>query len=124
MNWTDQSEKYPYRVKLGYNELGYNELGYNELGYNELGYNEHPVIMNKLYTLGWLGSFYGYIFPVLTNKTRLYLKNLAGPEQFVITEFDCICFSNSLGKKAWVSKSMPKCVVNCCSCDQEYHLPQ
>ena len=28
-----------------------------KLGYNELGYNEHPVITNKVKTLGWFGSF-------------------------------------------------------------------
>ena len=28
-----------------------------KLGYNELGYNEHPVITNKLNTLGWYKSF-------------------------------------------------------------------
>ena len=33
------------------------KLGYNELGYNELGYNEHPVITNKMNSIGWFQSF-------------------------------------------------------------------
>ncbi len=42
-----------------------------KLGYNELGYNEHPDITNKLNSFGWFELFQGYIFPVITNRTRL-----------------------------------------------------
>jgi hypothetical protein len=54
--------------ELGYKELGYKELGYKELGYKELGYNEHLEITNNLNSFGWFELFYGYIFPVITNK--------------------------------------------------------
>ncbi len=58
-----------------------------KLGYNELGYNEHSVITNKF--LGKIGHFTTQMNPVIT-KPGYNEQRLAGPELFVITEFDCI----------------------------------
>ncbi len=52
----------------------------------KLGYNEHPVITNKFFRQ--IGHFSAQIDPVITNPGHNEQK-MAGPELFVITEFDC-----------------------------------
>jgi hypothetical protein len=48
--------------------------------------NEHPVITNRF--SGQIGYFSTQTNPVITNLG--HNKKMAGPELFVITEFDCI----------------------------------
>ena len=43
-----------------------------KLDYNKLGYNKHPVIMNKMNSIGWFQSFLWQYLSVITNKTRFY----------------------------------------------------
>ncbi len=59
-----------------------------KLAYNELGYNEHSVITNGFSSQ--IGHFCTQINPVITNPRA----KMAGPEQFVITEFDSIYNKN------------------------------